>query len=232
MFVRTPFATLCFTLFVLATSGAQYMDHSSNMGNNSVIGVLYGPDGVPTSGVRVEARDAATMALIATSYTQSNGSFELYNIPAGNYDISAQGQSVEGHETLAVNSSMSRVEIRLSPRPESYAAGGTVSVAQLKIPQKAIDNYTKAQQAFFKHKFDEAQKQVNKALAAYAQYPQALTLHGLLALHNRSIAQACKTSSKPSNSIQISAPPTSPWERCITAKASSTTPPAPSSAAC
>jgi tetratricopeptide (TPR) repeat protein len=53
-------------------------------------------------------------------------------------------------------------------------------VALLKVPQKARDRCTNAEQAFAAKKVDEATKQVNQSLSIYPKNPRALTLRGIL----------------------------------------------------
>jgi tetratricopeptide (TPR) repeat protein len=81
--------------------------------------------------------------------------------------------------------------IRLAGVAERDPNGNsTVSVAQLKVPERAAKAYAKAQEAFHKNKRDEARSQVDKALQLFPRYAQALTLRGLLYLDDQQPAQA------------------------------------------
>jgi len=66
----------------------------------------------------------------------------------------------------------------------------TVSVAELKVPDKARTAYEKAEAAFDQHKIGEAQRKIDKALQIFPRYTQALTLRGIIDLTQYQPAKA------------------------------------------
>lgn len=164
---------------------------SAERGSSFITGVCYGVDGVALSGVTVELRDATSQAVLASTSTHSNGSFELYDVPTGNYEVVAHSQGEEARELIPGSHVITRVELRM--RRNAGRAGGSgsaVSVARLRIPQKARDRYNKAAQAFSRGKLDQADKAVNQSLSIYPQNPEALTLRGLISLHSNDVPAA------------------------------------------
>jgi tetratricopeptide (TPR) repeat protein len=62
----------------------------------------------------------------------------------------------------------------------------------MKVPQKARNAFDKGREAFASSKFEEAQKQVTKALDIYPHFAEAITLQGLLFLQRNDLAQSEK----------------------------------------
>ena len=139
-------------------------------------------DGKPVADARVEVHDA-TGAAVTSGYTSYNGSFEFQNIATGTYEVVATSGMDEARESVMVQSDMASVSLRM-PRVASAGAGGgdTVSVAQLKVPQKAQDENKKARESLQKHDLASAWKHVNKALEITPAFAAALTTRGLLEL--------------------------------------------------
>jgi tetratricopeptide (TPR) repeat protein len=67
-------------------------------------------------------------------------------------------------------------------QPEAGNTGNTVSVAQYRIPEKARNEFQKAQEASTKLNFDDARKHVERALELCPNYADALTLRAVLNL--------------------------------------------------
>ena len=159
-----------------------------------ITGTCYGVDGVPASGVAVELRDPANNAILASSITRSNGSFELYNMPAGSYELVARSQGDEARELIPAGRLVTRVDLRMVHNAATYASGESmVSVARLKIPTKARDRYNKAVQAYTQGKLEQAEKSVDQSLAIYSDNPEALTLRGLIAWQHKDAIAAIET---------------------------------------
>jgi len=170
---------------------------SPDRGNTVITGTVYGDDGVPMSGVRVDAHDPANNMVVAFTTTRSDGSFEMYNIPVGNYELVAQTQGAEAREFIAEGRAISRVDLRFNRAMASAGRGeSAVSVYRLKVPGKARDRYMKAVQCFTNGKFDQAQKAVDQSLAIYPNYPDALTLRGLVAWRSKDADRAMQSFQK------------------------------------
>ncbi len=195
MRLRVLSSVLCFAICAFVSAAAQFIVPPRNFepeqGNTVVAGTVYGPDGIFVSGARVELRDASNGMVVSFSTTQSNGTFAMYNIPLGNYEVVARTLDSEARETIPPGATINRVHLRLAP---IAATAGTcnapVSVVRLKIPGKARDRYNKAAQAFLRGKLDEADKAVNQSLAIYPDNPEALTLRGLIACRNQNASAA------------------------------------------
>ncbi len=157
---------------------------ASERGSTLVKGTCYDVDGTPLGGVTVELRDSATHAVLTSTTTRSSGSFELYNIPAGSYEVVAQTQSGEAREFIPTGHMIAQVELRLTRRSASDGSGSTISVVRLRVPDKARDRYNKAVQAFTRGKLDQAEKAIGQSLAIDAENPEALTLRGMIGLRN------------------------------------------------
>lgn len=191
---RAPFATwLLLSSLLTASTYAQQFDRSSRYGGSSISGTVRGGDGSLLAGVAVELRHIPSGYGALTTYTQSNGSFALYNIPPGHYEVVARDNLTEVREPVSVGAMDANVDLRF-PRTAEPTAGSnsSVSVAQLKVPEKARNTFRKAQEAFAKSNYPEAQKQVDKALAIYPNFAEAVTLRGLLLMHDKNFAESQK----------------------------------------
>lgn len=164
---------------------------SSEAGSNVISGICYGTDGIPQSGVTIELRDTSTGALLASTNTHSNGSFELYDMPSGSYAVIARAPGEEAQEIVPPGRLVSHIDLHMTRSQPNYAGSeSAISVVRLKIPQKARDRYNKAAQAYIRGKLDQAVKAVNQSLAIDPQNPEALTLRGLIACRNQNAAAA------------------------------------------
>ncbi len=158
---------------------------ASDKGSSFITGTCFGVDGIPLSGVTVELRDTSTNAVLASTSTHSNGSFDFYEMPAGSYELVARSQGDEAQEVIPAGRTINRIDLQMVRTVASGGSDAAISVVRLKIPQRARDRYNKAAQAYVRGKLDQADKAVNQSLAIYADNPEALTLRGLIAWHNK-----------------------------------------------
>jgi len=63
-----------------------------------------------------------------------------------------------------------------------YVAERFISITRLRVPPKVRQLYERAQKAFQKHEYAEAQQRLNQALQYYPAFPEALTLRGYIQL--------------------------------------------------
>jgi predicted Zn-dependent protease len=196
MGLRVLFPVVCAAALLISPAVAQFGAPATHgpigQGRSFIHGTLYGPDGAPLGGVLVEVRDLSTGIVTASTYTQSNGSFQLDNVGSGNYEVISQWNGAEGKQLVSSFGPSNNVQLRLdhSSRETANGRGESVSVAQLKVPQKARERYEKAQRAYSAGKLDEAEKSANESLSIYPWNPQAIMLLGLLALQKRNTGQA------------------------------------------
>ncbi|MGE5207557.1 MAG: tetratricopeptide repeat protein [Chlamydiota bacterium] len=161
-------------------------------GNTGIIaGSVRTLDNKPVSNVRVEVISLAQGQPITTQYTTRNGSFLVSNLPEGNYELRAESGVQEATQRVQVGDGQSWVSLRL---PNSSAGGNsnvaTVSVQQLRVPEKAVSLLRKARQAVDKNKLGEADTYISKALAVYPEYAQAFTFRAILEMQRQQYEQA------------------------------------------
>jgi tetratricopeptide (TPR) repeat protein len=153
----------------------------------SISGSLLTVDGRPITDTQVELHDP-NGTVLAIAYSKSNGSFEFTNLPSGQFDVVASRGVDQSHERIRVEHGPAQVTLRMSTPVSRPGSGNTVSVATLRIPDKAEDEFRKASDAFQKNKLDEAEKHNEKALALVPSYAQALTMRGLLKINRGDLA--------------------------------------------
>lgn len=147
----------------------------------SVSGSLLGNDGYPIKNSEVSLRSITTGRTLATAVSSINGAFEFNNVPLGEYEVVADQGINEARERLHCIQGLNTVTLRINSRSENAQSGGdTISVAALRVPDKARNFFNKASEAFQKQKFVDAWKLAEKALAVAPAYSEALTLRGIL----------------------------------------------------
>lgn len=154
----------------------------------SVSGVVCTIDGRPLREVTVQLRDTMNGNIISSGTSRMNGSFDFYNVPPGHYEVVALKGVDEAHERVQVSNSQATATLRMAAPVSEPGAGNTVSVKALQIPGKARKEFQKAQEAFNKGKFEDSRKRVDKALEAFPQFAEALTLRGILRVNNKDYA--------------------------------------------
>lgn len=161
-------------------------DFSSRFGNGNatldgtVVNTLTSK---PISNARVELRDA-NGSIVSSSYTNAAGGFSFGTVPQGLYRVVALLGISQAEEQVNVGAFRSSVNLRMAVNNNAQAGGNgaTVSVAQYKIPEKARNEFQKAQDASAKLKLDDARKHVARALELDPNYADALTLRAILNL--------------------------------------------------
>ncbi len=149
---------------------------------SSLSGNVRGSDNQPLKNVRIELREVGSGTTRSSVYTNTAGYFEFPGIASGRYEIVASAGMEETRERIDFNGFAGSVNLRLSvtARPPDERGRNSVSVAQYKIPAKAQEEFKKARQAAREQKTEETQQHLEKALALYPAYAEALTLRGIL----------------------------------------------------
>jgi tetratricopeptide (TPR) repeat protein len=159
----------------------------------SISGSLLGIDGHPISNTRITLQSVTTGRMIAIAVSSVNGSFEFSEVPPGDYEVVADKGLAQARQRVHCMEGLNNVTLHMDARGSSDLTGGdTISVAALRVPQKARDLFKKAQQNFQKEKLKDAWKFAEKSLVVCPTYSEALTLRGILRVANRDIPGAEK----------------------------------------
>lgn len=194
MFHRAPLEVLVSIALFGYACGAQ-IDNTSNQPQPSTAspglqGTVVNADGKPVSGIHVELDEPVTAIPITSTYTEPDGSFELYNIPNGSYELVAESTDSLANPVI-VTPGESHLKLRLErSAPAVQQLTPTISVAQMMVPESARKPYRKALDAFKKKQYDKSLKLVNEALQIEPRYADALALRGFLELNTANIAPA------------------------------------------
>jgi tetratricopeptide (TPR) repeat protein len=160
----------------------------------SIAGRVVTLDGHPTENARVELRDALTGSSLQSAYTNPAGQFAINNVAAGRYLVVASSGLDQASESIQVTQMSQNPELTLRlPRSFADTSAGdaqTVSVRQMQVPGKARTALKHAREALAKQRFDEAWREVSKALALDPMYAEALVLRGILKLEKNDVMGA------------------------------------------
>jgi tetratricopeptide (TPR) repeat protein len=158
----------------------------------SLGGNVRGSDNQPLKNVRVELHQAGSSATVYAVYTNVAGNFEFMSVASGRYEIVASMGLDQTREQIDVNGLASFVNIHLAvtARPPDQGDHNSISVSQYRVPGKAREEFKKANKAAAELKPEEAEKHLEKALALYPTYADALTLRGILKLSGQDMPGA------------------------------------------
>ncbi len=184
MFVRPLF--LVSIVLAAVTASAQYGPLVENVGpgasHYAVSGVVRDNHNNGLSGIRVELQSTETGRTVASALTWGNGTFEIPNVPKGQYEIVAYSGLHEARYRIEYPS-CGDLTLRLpvdSGADTSAGDASSVSLSQMKVPGKARKLFQKAMSAFRMAKLDDAFSFVQQALGMYPDYAQALALRGVM----------------------------------------------------
>ncbi|MGE5324348.1 MAG: carboxypeptidase regulatory-like domain-containing protein [Actinomycetota bacterium] len=136
----------------------------------------------PISNARVELRDR-NGSVVSSSYTNAAGGFNFGSVPQGLYRVVALLGISQAEERVDVSAFRTSVNLRMAVNnSQAGITGNTISVAQYKVPEKARNEFQKAQEAGAKLKLDDARKHLARALELAPNYADALTLRAILNL--------------------------------------------------
>lgn len=161
-------------------------------GTGMILGSVRTLDDKPVANARVEVNSITTGERRVTAYTSQDGSFTAAGLSTGDYDVRAESGVLETNTRVQVGDGQTWITLRV-PNSAAQEHGGnapTVSVQQLRVPDKAASFLAKAHQAMDKRKLDDAANYVSKALASYPEYAQALTLRAVLEMQQQQFEKA------------------------------------------
>ncbi len=181
--------------FISIASQAQngQRDNSAFHLSGSISGSLRTAQGTPVANARIELLDGNNGQVKDSTYTNPNGTFTLMTIPDGMYEVVASSGLNEIRERLQVRGDLSMLNLVVrGPEAGATRSGNraTVSVAQMRVPEKARRLLEKAQSALDKRKLALADQYVNDALQVYPDFAEALTMRGLMNLDAKRLDEA------------------------------------------
>ena len=180
-----PSLVFALSSFVLNAQDSRTLHAVATAGLGALQGKVLNPKGQPLAGIHIELDEVRTAMPVTSTYTQSDGSFAMYNIPGGEYEVVAESEDAEISDRVAMDSRRRALELRF-PRgaPPGAEEPATVSVAQIMAPEKARKLRDRALEAFRRGQIGEAGKLAQQALQVEPEYADALTLCGLIELGN------------------------------------------------
>lgn len=169
-----------------SAAGPRTPSSSSTHDDSFISGIVQDMHNAPLHDVRVELTDG-TGRVVTAAYTNAAGSFEFSSVAPGSYTVVASAGLFQASERVDSSAWRGAVVLHIpaDDRPPDGIHGNSVSVAQMRIPDKARDELRKAQAAMDKDKLDEASKHLEKALAISPNYADALTMRAVLELNQK-----------------------------------------------
>lgn len=179
---------LCTTALYSQDLGVPQWNHNTSPSPSSsgsrlsfLQGQVLTQDGSPAAGVTVRITGAGS-SQVAT--TNPKGEFQFTDLQRGSYEIAAESGILSARQTVMLNMDAPEITLRFEgpSTPEKAGSQNSVSVQQLKVPDKARKNYEKAVEEAGKQKTEKALNHLSQALAVFSCYADALTLKGVLDL--------------------------------------------------
>jgi tetratricopeptide (TPR) repeat protein len=177
-------AAVCATAqFGPSNSMGSMNDNASRVGlQASLSGNVQDNTGHPVNGARIDITDQSTGRIVGVAFTNPNGTFEVGNLPRGNYQVVATLGAADARQDVSVDG-MAEVTLRMNTaaaRSNMSGSANAVSVTQANVPGKARKMLEKAEEALHSARLTEAFDFVQKALMVCPTYAKALTLRGIL----------------------------------------------------
>lgn len=171
-----------------------HMSRTGGLGEHgfaSISGMVRTPDNHGVSNARIEVHDDKG-TIVASTYSGPNGAFQMAGLRPGRCEVVAISGLSEAREQLTLDRTDNTVSLRLSGNNGASQAGtaDSVSVADMQVPDKARKALKKARELLAKHRMDDAQKQLARALEIYPYYSEALRERGILSFVNGNVQQA------------------------------------------
>jgi tetratricopeptide (TPR) repeat protein len=148
----------------------------------NLAGTVRTQDNRPVANARIEVHNMNGM-MAGSAYSNGNGMFQIGGLPAGRYEVVATVGIAEAREQMLLDRGDNNVALSVNDRdPRSSGAGdaNSVSVAAMKVPDKARKALNKARELMAKNRNADALKEVQRALEIYPQYSDALRERGVL----------------------------------------------------
>ena len=143
--------------------------------------VLSEVDNQPATQVAVSLRSHAG-GVFRSVLTDFAGHFEVRSLPEGKYDINIEEAGYEPAQTSAqLEGSPVKLVLKLKPSTTSQSGQGrfSVSVRELKMPDKARDEYQKGLQSLGKKDWPKSLNHFTKATKTFPEYYEAYYHLGL-----------------------------------------------------
>ncbi len=166
----------------------------------TIFGQVQRPDG--TAAAQVSVQIAASSGYATATTTNDQGQYEFPALPPGRYKLTASDPTnpeirAEATETDVSRAPSQRVMVHLFLREAANAPGKSperpvVSVPEMtrQVPKNAQKAYEKALEQKVEGKIENAAENIDKALALFPAYFQALTTRGELAIRQGRTADA------------------------------------------
>ena len=132
----------------------------------------------PISDVQIEL-ESLQEGRIVEAFSDSNGRFSI-GVPQGSYVIRAASGTQLVTLDLRVNPGVNPVELTMSQQSNTNASRSVVSAQEIRVPEKARKALQKAEEAAAKHQYDDAYRNIDKALQVCPTYAQAFAMRGVL----------------------------------------------------
>jgi len=186
--LRTNFLTILFLNLVLTSfipnAKAQSNEAAEPTGTISGTVLSQGDNRTLSQvAVRLKSHEAGVFHSMLTDY---DGHFEVAGLPLGSYEINVEET---GYDTVRTKAQLEGPSLKLVlyMTPVKWTAASqkkyTVSVRELKIPEKAREEYQKGMICVAKDDSAGGVNHFTKALKAYPDYYEALSQLGLAEVH-------------------------------------------------
>lgn len=157
---------------------------------STLTGVVITDKGQPLANVQVVVYDIASGGIAGTTYSDQGGGF-VFSLPEGSYEVVATSGIYSSRQEVRFNRWDESLRLTMPhAAPTADPAAPTVSVAQMRVPQKAANELKKAREAIDKGKLSDAEEHISNALSMHPRYSDALTLRAKLKVHNGDVKSA------------------------------------------
>jgi tetratricopeptide (TPR) repeat protein len=157
--------------------------------------VVYTNEQPLTVPVRVQLVNASHMVTVEERFTDSIGQVTFRSVQPGSYKVKVGGIGIiETSENIEVEphkTTQSTIHVRAAQEADSNKSpGGTVTLANLNVPEKARKEFDRGTEALDYSDLTEAAKHFEKAARIYPTYASAFNNLGVIAARQKDLKMA------------------------------------------
>lgn len=171
-------------LSVAPSAPAQFATDGSGLGHVVQVHVNFENGDGCDSSTKVELMKSGNS--VTSGFTDKTCNVSFFDVPPGAYRLVISGRDFAGIETSEIafdrfDSGPVEVQIpRLRPQRETVLSSTSTSVADLKVPKRAVKEFSKANQAMARQDWKSAADFLDRAVGIYPQYAAAYNNLGVV----------------------------------------------------
>jgi tetratricopeptide (TPR) repeat protein len=142
----------------------------------------------------IDLKDSRTGAVTARSICNPDGGFQFNEVPQGEYTVQISMGIQQYERAVSVQALQEDLDITLPTTASNPHSGGTVSVQELRIPEKAKEKVDKAAEELAHRDLNKADQHLTDALKIAPRFARAVAMRGAVEMVRGDFSSALHSS--------------------------------------